>query len=124
MVLGVCQRCDDEERRMRQERPVRTLDSPYARWAQETLRSPHLHRAALSERQRAVLERRAAGCTLQEIADALGVTRERIRQIEGQCRRRLARAAGTVAHPPVVRQAGSALPSAAPRLRRSNSPPA
>jgi hypothetical protein len=29
----------------------------------------------------------------------------------------------TVAHPPVVRQAGSALLVAAPRLRRSNSPP-
>jgi len=40
----------------------------------------------LTERQRVVIQRRIAGDTLQEIGDDLGVTRERIRQIEGRCR--------------------------------------
>lgn len=40
----------------------------------------------LTARQRLIVERRIAGQSLQEIGDALGVTRERIRQIEGRCR--------------------------------------
>ena len=53
--------------------------------------------AALSAREREVLERRfglrnAHGQTLQEIADRIGVTRERIRQIEQRALERLRRA--------------------------------
>jgi hypothetical protein len=36
----------------------------------------------MPERHRAILERRIAGQTLQEIGEAFGITRERVRQIE------------------------------------------
>jgi len=41
---------------------------------------------ALTERQRQVAELRTAGLSLQAIAARLGVTRERVRQIEARLR--------------------------------------
>lgn len=48
----------------------------------------------LGGRPGAVLARRAVGCGLREIANDMGVTRERVRQIEGEERAKLKRAVG------------------------------
>ncbi len=47
-----------------------------------------LDRRALTKRQRQVAELRAAGLSLQAIAERLGVSRERVRQIEARLRNR------------------------------------
>jgi RNA polymerase primary sigma factor len=67
--------------------------------AAENLRSEHLHRAvaALPERQREVIEMRFGLTgprphTLDEVGAALGLTRERIRQIEERALKKLERA--------------------------------
>jgi RNA polymerase primary sigma factor len=51
---------------------------------------------ALPGRWRDLLLRRAGGQTLQQIADAFGVSRERVRQIEGKALARARRQAGVV----------------------------
>lgn len=44
---------------------------------------PSIH-VAMDDRHRRVIEQRAAGLTLQQIGDELGVTRERVRKIEAE----------------------------------------
>ena len=48
----------------------------------------HLSRDKLSERQRQVLELRSAGMTLAEIGVQLGISSERVRQIEARLKSR------------------------------------
>lgn len=48
----------------------------------------HLDLRALTKRQRQVAELRAAGLSLQAIGKRLGVTSERVRQIEARLRTR------------------------------------
>lgn len=43
----------------------------------------------LSERHRVILEMRSRGCILQEVADELGISRERVRQIERVAKKKL-----------------------------------
>jgi RNA polymerase sigma factor (sigma-70 family) len=48
----------------------------------------HLELQALTERQRQVAELRIAGLSLQEIGKRLGISAERVRQIEARLRSR------------------------------------
>ncbi|RMG15342.1 MAG: sigma-70 family RNA polymerase sigma factor [Deltaproteobacteria bacterium] len=64
---------------------------------------------ALDERQRLIIRRRYLSdekVTLRELGDELGISRERVRQIEGAARRRLGEAIGRIA--PDLAEAGSA----------------
>jgi RNA polymerase primary sigma factor len=72
--------------------------------AEDTLRRVKTALESLNERERLVLELRfgianAREHTLQEIADRLGVTRERVRQIEKQALQRLQRSRGSLWQP-------------------------
>jgi len=74
---------------------------------EETLRRVKLALESLSDRERLVLELRygivnAREHTLQEIANRLGVSRERVRQVEQQAMQRLRRRRGRLGQPQVA----------------------
>jgi len=56
----------------------------------ETVEAVRFAIAALNERHKYVVEQRMAGLRLQDIADVLGVSRERVRQLEEQAHAMLA----------------------------------
>ena len=70
----------------------RMLDSPdVVAHKREQLRKINDAASVLAERSQLVLRRRQEGFTLEDIAEEIGRTRERVRQIEAQAMRRLRR---------------------------------
>jgi hypothetical protein len=70
----------DAAERAAKARELAAFEAETARSTRERINWPILGR--MSEKHRDIMERRIAGQTLQEIGDAYGITRERVRQIE------------------------------------------